>query len=40
MTEEDMSGKRKVYIDIIRIIAIIMVLWNHRYTYWGGECRI
>lgn len=35
MTEEDMSGKRKVYIDIIRIIAIIMVLWNHRYTYWG-----
>ncbi|MEE0956030.1 MAG: acyltransferase family protein [Eubacterium sp.] len=26
--------------DILRVIAIIMVLFNHRYTYWGPEQNI
>lgn len=29
--------KRVVFLDILRVIAIIMVLFNHRYTYWGPE---
>lgn len=34
MTEYD-RGKRKNYVDVIRIVAIIMVIFNHRYTYYG-----
>ena len=40
MTNQVSAGKtpkqRNYYLDLIRIIAILMVLYNHRYTYTGA----
>lgn len=34
--QEKQNG-RKVFLDLIKILAILMVLYNHRYTYTGAS---
>ena len=36
MSQPDNHTGRKVFLDLIKIIAILMVLYNHRYTYTGA----
>ena len=35
-TVKEKLSERKFYLDLAKIIAIIMVLYNHRYTYTGA----